>query len=184
MWICVWGCSCVQNLCSFLFFLPVCMLPMAAMRVGSMSHWQPAAAASSYTLRVTCHQRSQLWSNTAMVGLLWFGSWQAYKMVAHWPPPYSYSRISSSSETRRSLLGAQSNVRRVSFVLMCSIGSQPIPGMRASRGYLARMFPLMWLRGRGLRQPLSRVRRGLLTSLGLSWPRMWHGGHASLKGQT
>lgn len=46
------------HLCLSSFFkLPVCMLPMAAIRVGSMSHWKPAAEASSYTLRVTCHQR-------------------------------------------------------------------------------------------------------------------------------
>lgn len=43
----------------------------------------------------------ELWSNTAMVGFLWFGSLQAYKVVVHWPPPYSYSRISSRSQTRR-----------------------------------------------------------------------------------
>ena len=34
--------------------LPVCILPIAATRAGSISHFSPAAEASSKTLRVTC----------------------------------------------------------------------------------------------------------------------------------
>lgn len=153
---------------------------MAAMRVGSMSHWQPAAAASSYTLRVTWHQRSH---GIVVKQYSHFCDLVLYRHTRWWPTDLHPTLIQASAAGAKRGV-TQPSVRRVSFVLMCSFGSQPISGMRASWGYLARMFPLMWLRGRGLRQPLSRGGRGLLTSLGLSWPRMWHGGHASLKGQT
>lgn len=180
------------------------MLPMAAIRVGSMSHWKPAAEASSYTLRVTCHHsRSNecLCVSMEIVKLVWFGIsiliiyldfffiFTVRDTQQGGPPIFTLFFHASVAGVTRGVLSQERDGMSSRSLLSWHAASDLdlFLVLRASFAYLGRVFPLMWLRGRGLRQqsePLSRGLRGLLTSLGLSWPRLWPGWHASLKGQT
>lgn len=170
--------------------LPVCMLLIAATRTGSISHLNPAAEASSNTLRVTCRVTKHI-KNYFFCGefaascccMLRNHKTTAERMLIFW---MLFFPCSSPRGESQNIYSSRVSLNQWWVSLSWHIGSD-LPLFLVSC-----MVGLVWAKSfhwcgsecgaAAAIQSLSRRHGELLTSLGLSWPRLWHGCHASLRG--
>lgn len=164
------------------------MLLMAATRTGSISHLNPAAEASSNTLRVTCRVTEHI---------------ENYVFGSKFAASCCCILRNHKNTTRRMLMCAffpcssQRGESQNIYSLGVSLNQWWVSlswhtGSDLPLFLVSCMVGLVWAKSfhwcgsecgaAAAIQSLSRRHGGLLTSLGLSWPGLWHGCHASLRG--